>query len=359
MRYITYSKIKEGMVLARPFYGNKFEVLLGEGITLSASLIQRISNLGYPGAYIEDELSAGIKAEGVIPGELRINIIKEAKQILQQVERSELQQSGKKATKERQSKLIMQVIEALIANPRRIVDMIDLKPYDDYVYYHAANVVILSLLVGVEMGIAGTQLFELGMASLLYDVGSIFVPKSILNKPGKLTPEEFGIIKSHSQMGFEYLRENFDISIEACMGALQHHENYNGTGYPNKLKKDKISIYGRIIAITDVYDALTSRRPFREIVFPPSAMDFMDASCGTMFDPDILDALKRVVSMYPAGFCVELDSGARGIVVENYPGDTARPKLKIIGNISSPPVYVDLHADEAYSDTGISEIIEY
>ena len=244
------------MVLAQPFYGSNYEVLLSTGMVLSKAVIRRINDMGYAGIYIEDELSSGIEANNIISQDLRIKTVKAAKELLQQAEKGTI---PTKVTKEYQRKMIMPLINSIIESQSRIIDIIDLKPYEDYNYYHAANVVILSILIGFYMGVNGPQLYDLGMASLLHDVGNIFIPKSILNKPGKLTAEEFDIIKSHSQMGFEYLREHFELSIEACMGALQHHEHYDGTGYPNNLKQEKISIYGRIIAVTTVYDAYVTQ----------------------------------------------------------------------------------------------------
>lgn len=355
MRYITNDQIKEKMVLALPIFGPNFEVLLGEDMVLSKGHVQRINILGYAGVYIKDALSDGIAVEDIIPTELRLRTVRSAKEILLQAEKGG---EAVKVTRERQNAIIQPVIDAIIASRTKIINLIDLKPYDDYMYYHTATVVILSLLVGLEMGISGVQLYELGMASLLHDVGNIFIPKSILNKPGKLTPEEFEIIKSHSKMGFEYLHEHFDVSIECCMGALQHHENYNGTGYPNNLKKDKISIYGRIIAIADVYDALTSRRPYRQAIFPPAAIDFMEACAGTLFDPEIIEALKNVIALYPAGCCLELDNGVSCIAVENYKGDSARPKVKVIGD-TPEPVYMDLHGDPSCAEISVLQIIDY
>lgn len=357
MRYIPNDQIEIGMTLGVPFYGQKFEVMLGRGVVLTDTFIKRLYELGYQGAYIQDEISKGLEPVDVVPHELRIKTIKAAKEILQLADR------GKDAVKvkisrDHQQRIIMPLIDAVIASKKRMVDMFDLKPFEDYVYYHAANGVILSLLVGLEMGISGVELYELGMASLVHDIGNSFVPKSILNKPGALTPDEYDIIKSHAKMGFDYLYENFDISIDACMGALQHHENYDGTGYPNGTAKNKISIYGRIIAATDVYDALTSRRPFRYPVYPASAMDFMDASSGTMFDPAVLVALKRVIAMYPLGCIVELDNGDEGIVIENFPHDTARPRVRLLDGMTLLDTVLDLHADKACAGISVLEIIE-
>ena len=358
MRYVPISQLKDGMVLAHNFYGSNFEVLLVEGMTLSASRIRRINELGYAGVYINDSLSADIDVADIIPVEMRLKTIKAAREILLQAESGQFETTGAKVTKDDQQRIILPIIEAIIDSKKRMIDMIDLKPYEYYSYYHAANVVVLSLLIGVEMGISGTQLHGLGMAALLHDVGNIFVPKAILNKPGKLTPEEYDVVKQHTEMGFQFLKKHFDISIDACMGVFQHHENFDGTGYPTQLKKNKISIEGRIIAICNVYDAMTSRRPYRQPMLPADAIKHMNEKSGTMFDPDILDILYKVIAQYPSSLCVELNTNVRCIVVDNYPGDPQRPCLRLLNNRSSTPLIVDLHSNPAFKDTHISKIID-
>lgn len=345
-------------MLARPIYGSKFEILLAEGMTLGSLHIKRVNDLGYPGVYVLDGLSEDIVVHDIIPADLRLKTIKAAKELLEQAENGSMQRTGRKVTSDAQQKIVMPLIETLIANKRRIVDLIDLKPFEDYNYYHAANVVVLSLLVGVELGISGTQLYELGMAALLHDVGNIFIPKAILQKPGKLTTEEYDIIKQHTEMGFQFLRDHFEISIEACIGALQHHENYDGTGYPGKLKRNKISIYGRIIAVCDVYDAMVSRRPFRQPMYPVEAMEYISSKAETMFDPEIVGALDRMIAHYPSGSCVELSSGVRCIVVENFQGNTGRPRLRLINKLSKTPMYIDLNSDKVFENVRINQIVQ-
>ena len=357
MRYVKTEYLKEGMVLGLPFYGHGFEVLRNTGEPLDAQSMDDLTELGYAGAYIDDAASAGIEPYDIFPHEFKIKTVKATVNFFHEAERHAKKSDTKPAkdTREKQKDIIMPLVDALLECPRRIIDVIDLKSFDYYKYYHAVNVAVLSLLIGIEYGLGRVQLYELGTASLLHDVGNVFIPKSILNKRGKLTQEEFEIIKSHSQMGFEYLREHFDISIEACMGALQHHERYNGTGYPNKLKKDEISVYGRIIAITEVYDALTSQRPFRSQSSPSFSMRYMEENAGILFDPDIFDIFHKVTALYPSGSCVELDDGTRCIVAENTPGAAARPKLRVLDN---PSAVIDLGLDEQEERhiTGIIDI---
>ncbi|MCL2034456.1 MAG: HD-GYP domain-containing protein [Oscillospiraceae bacterium] len=345
MRYIKTEHLKEGMALGIPFYGLAFEVLKDAGEVLSAQDLEVLDELGYAGVYVDDALSKGIEPDDIIPHDMRINAVRATRDFFAEAELRAKKGGGAPAkdTRDKQMDIIMPIIDALLKNQNRIVDVIDLKSFDYYKYYHAVNVAVLSILIGIESGLGRVQLYELGTASLLHDVGNIFIPKSILNKRGKLTKEEFEIIKSHSQIGFEYLRENFDISIEACMGALQHHERYNGTGYPGKLKRDGISLYGRIIAIAEVYDALTSKRPFRSQSSPSFSMNYMDENAGLLFDPDVFEVFSGLVSLYPSGTCVELDDGTRCITAGNSPGDTATPRLRKLGDLS---ITIDLQDGE-------------
>lgn len=368
MRYISISHLKEGMVLGSNIYDKNFRTLLASGMTLSAMHVQRINEMGYAGVYVLEPSSGDVIAKDIVPADVRLTVIRAAKEFIEQAQAKagaepETRPGYRKnlitkVPREKQERIMMPLIDALIENERQIVDVIDLKPFDYYDYYHAANCVVLSLLLGLELGISGAQLFELAMAALLHDVGNVFIPKQILDKPGKLTPEEYDIIKSHTKQGFDYLYENYDISVDACIGALHHHENYDGTGYPNGLSGKKISIYGRIIAITDVYDAMVSRRPFRPLMFPAEALRYLREKAGTMFDPEIVDALGRVVALYPAGVEVELDNDVRCLVVENYPQASARPRLRMLGGRSEAALYFDLNNDPACSRMEIKRIVE-
>jgi HD-GYP domain-containing protein (c-di-GMP phosphodiesterase class II) len=357
MRYITISRLQDGMTLARPLLGGNFGTLLREGMTLEEHHIRRINEMGYGGVYIHDELSEGLSPNDPVSFDTRVATIRSAKEILEQAANGRLRGSAR-MTRQRQDKIFMPIIDDIIDNPKRIMDFIDMKPYDHYTFYHSANVVILSVLVGVELGLSGNRLYELALGSLLYDLGNIFLPKGLLNKPGKLSPEEFDEIKRHTQLGFEYLRENFDISIEGCMGALQHHENYDGTGYPTGLKRDKISIYGRIIAVTDVFDALISRRPYRQPMFPCTAMEYAEMKSGTLFDPSVVSALKNVVASYPTGMLVETSTGISCIVTDNTPGHGDKPQLRMLGGLSRTPLVANLATDKIFAGVQVSHILD-
>lgn len=358
MRYLPIEYVQEGMTLALPLYGGNFEALLGAGVTLSSYHIQRLSAVGYAGVYIQDEISADIDVPSLLPDEIHLNTVRAAKEAWEQALSGGQPKTNARTARARQDRIVMPVINGVIANRQRMIERIDLKPEEDYIYYHAASTMILSILIGVELGLSGVQLYELGLSALLHDVGNIFIPKNLLDKPGKLTADEYEVVRSHTQLGFNYLRENFDISIEGCMGALQHHENFDGSGYPTGLKRNKISIYGRIIAIADVYDALTSKRPYRNLLYPPAAMEYMNMNAGTLFDPKVLEALQRVVPLYPSGFGVELSPTTRGIVVKNFVGQPTRPRISVLSGKGKRVATIDLHDDPQFKDYQVVGIVD-
>jgi HD-GYP domain-containing protein (c-di-GMP phosphodiesterase class II) len=358
MRYVTVSRLQDGMKLARPLLGGNFSTLLREGMMLERHHIRRINDLGYGGVYVDDELSEGLFFNDPVSFDTRVATIRASKDILDQAAQGRFG-NGVRMPRQRQDKIFMPIVDAVIGDPKRMMDYIDMKPYEDYTYYHAANVVILSVLIGVELGLSGNRLYELALSSLLYDLGNLFLPKGLLNKPGKLSAEEFEEIKRHTQLGFDYLRDNFDISIEGCMGALQHHENYDGSGYPNGLKRDKISLYGRIIAVTDVFDALISRRPYRQPMFPATAINYVEMKSGSLFDPTVVKALKNVVASYPTGMLVETSTGISCLVTDNTHGYGDRPQLRMLSGLSRTPLVANLATDKIFADVQVSHILEW
>jgi HD-GYP domain-containing protein (c-di-GMP phosphodiesterase class II) len=199
------------------------------------------------------------------------------------------------------------------------------------------------------------------MASLLHDIGKMFIPQEILNKKGKLTDEEYEIVKTHSFKGYQILKENAEFSYYSSIGVLHHHEKYNGTGYPFELKGNKISILGRIIAIADVYDALISDRPYRKSLFPSEALEYIMGGGGTFFDTEIVRFFTKIVAPYPIGTGVLLSNNSTGIVIKNYRDCCMRPVVKIIkqGDELITPYFIDLKNDSNARGiviTGIAKI---
>jgi HD-GYP domain-containing protein (c-di-GMP phosphodiesterase class II) len=238
-----------------------------------------------------------------------------------------------------------------------MINVLDIRTYDDYTYAHSLNVAILATVIGKVLGLSRQSLYELAMAAVLHDTGKMFIDKKILNKPGKLTPDEFSEIKKHCALGFNFLSQNLNI-VETCKTtALQHHEAYDGNGYPSGLSGNDIHLFGRIVCVADVYDALTSDRPYHKAMLPSDAIEFIMSEYNSKFDPEIVDAMIKKIAPYPLGTCVKLSNGLDAIVVKNYESSSLRPVLKIIN--SSPEVFIDLTHDRSALKITIEKIINY
>jgi HD-GYP domain-containing protein (c-di-GMP phosphodiesterase class II) len=168
---------------------------------------------------------------------------------------------------------------------------------------------------------------ELGLAGLLHDIGKMAVPDPVLTKPSKLSDDEYAIVREHSQCGYDLLVASPDAPAIAAEVVLHHHERFDGTGYPHRLKGEEISLYARMGAICDVYDAITSDRPYSDAWAPGQSIEHMLESEG-QFDPKLLDVFIRSIGIYPVGTLVRLRSNRLGIVVAENKREPMYPKVK-------------------------------
>lgn len=203
-----------------------------------------------------------------------------------------------------------------------------LRSYDIYTYYHSLNVSVLSTVTGMCLGFSDDRLIDLGLSGALHDIGKQMVPLSILNKKGSLSEEEFNIMKLHPVCGYDYIKSHFSVfSVEVFLGILDHHEKLDGTGYPRGLTGENISLFGRIISVCDIYDALTSDRPYHKAFLPSEAVEYLYASKD--LDKNVVRAFTHSIYAYPPGTSVQLSDGKRGIVIKNHCGYPCRPLIKL------------------------------
>jgi HD-GYP domain-containing protein (c-di-GMP phosphodiesterase class II) len=189
-------------------------------------------------------------------------------------------------------------------------------------------------------------------------MGKVYIPKEILNKRSTLTEHEFSIIQTHPEKGYEFLKEHSAVPAAVYPGVLQHHERYDGTGYPKGLKKDNISMASRILGVTDVYDALTSDRPYRKSLKPSESIEYIMGGSGTLFDPAVVADFLQKVSPYPLGTAVLLSNGCKGIVIHKHQDNCLRPQVRIVkhGDKKVTPYIVDLKEDKSMIDVVIVDI---
>lgn len=346
MRFVPTFCIREGMKLGRTLYGRHGEVLRHSGTELKQIYIERIIGLGYNGIYIDDEISQDIEIQNIISDDLRNQTIKGVKNVFINTERKMYQKDAEQELA-LPLELVEKIIDEILDNKNMMINMIDLKVFDEYTFYHSVNVAVLSIVVGATLNLNRLELYKLGMAALLHDIGKVFVPKSILEKNGKLTDEEFAQMKKHSELGYSYLKDKYNIPVHSYVGVLQHHERYDGKGYPYGKKGEDISLFGRIISVADVYDALTSDRPYRKAMLPSEAMEYIMGNSGTMFDPQIVKIFLKKVAAYPVGTVVRLSNGWSGLVIENHEHWATRLTVKIIkkNEENVEPFILEMHKD--------------
>ncbi|MBF0546468.1 MAG: HD-GYP domain-containing protein [Candidatus Riflebacteria bacterium] len=221
-------------------------------------------------------------------------------------------------------------IKDINKNPDAVANLLDIKSYDDYTFTHNINVATLSIIIGKEMQLDDESLVNLSLGALMHDVGKLKVPQSILNKEGRLSEEELNIVRKHAVLGYEVLRKSNDIPEVSRQISLQHHERHGGHGYPRKLKGNEISLFSRITAISDVYDALTTDRPFRNALAPYNAIKMILSQVESHFDPVVLKAFIRKFSLFPSGSLVELNDSSVALVLKPNSKTVLRPVVKII-----------------------------
>lgn len=359
MRFVPVSGLVEGMYVGKSLYDKNNHLLLGKGSIIQRSYIDKISRLGYQGIYVDDEMSSDIEVKDIICDELRRSTISTIKGVF--IKTADPTHKGFDQSMDKTKYLIMNIVEQILDNEDTIVNLIDLKMFDDYTFYHCVNVAVLSILLGTSINLNKDQLLNLGLGAILHDIGKMFVDSSILNKEGSLTKEEYNHIQMHSEYGYRYLKETFAIPSAAYIAVLQHHEKFDGTGYPHRKGKDDISIYGRIIGIADVYDALTSTRPYRKALLPSEAMEYIMANGGVMFDWNLTRKFVQKVAPFPVGTWVQLSNRYQGIVVENYEEACLRPKIKVIldeQNNKVEPHYWNLKDEKDLRNVTITSVHE-
>lgn len=314
MRLIPINKLRVNDIVARPIIDDFGRVLIAAGAKIKTpEILNRLAYLNINAVYIQDEWSADIFVEPVIDQEVAFKAVSAlAKMDVERVRRS-----------------ASLIVDRLTSSPQLYDDMQSIKEYDEYTFNHSLNVAIASTTLGVGLGYGYNRLKNIATGALLHDVGKQLVPIEIINKKGKLTPEEFDIVKRHPEDGYRILRGNTNVTSSIREIAHQHHENWDGSGYPRHLKGGRIYELAHVVHICDVYDALASKRSYKE-AFPVSKIiNILDSGRGTQFNPRILDAFYKYVPIYPKGAEVILNTNETALIYENNRGNMLRPKIML------------------------------
>lgn len=358
VKKVKVDKLKPGMYihdincswLEHPFFGNSLKVQDDE-------IIEKIIRSGIREVYIDTEKGldiAGVPTKEEVDSEVQEEINKTDEldfDVIQPVSVSEEINRARKVRKEAmqsvqnvinnikmgnqlQTEIIEHIVDDIIVsqlrNPDALVSLGMLRKTDEYLYHHSISVCALMVTFGKYLGFDPRLLREAGLGAMLHDIGTVKIPQKILSKKSALTDDEYEHVKSHVEHGRIILEKTEGITDISMAAAYQHHERFDGTGYPNGLRGSEISYVGQVIGIVDVYDALTTKRCFRRMIVPTEAIRMIYDWSDTKFNGELVQKFIRCIGIYPVGSLVRLESGLLGVVVDHSEKNLLQPVVRII-----------------------------
>ena len=293
MRYLPTSKLTPGMALGQDIYDGAGRLLLAKHLLLSEEYISNLEFLGFPGIYIDDEFTQGIEIQQVLNPQVRSQALKVVHDMFAFDVDSDAEEDMP-VSEIKIQKTIERIVENILSNGDIMCNVLDIKNYDDYIYYHSINVAMMSVLLGANYGMNEESLYQLTTAAILHDIGKIAVPDAVLNKPSRLTDGEYELMKKHTIWGKEILA-GLEFLPQADMGAAYHHERFDGKGYPYGIKGDKIPDIVRIISAADSLDAMSSNRCYRRHCDKDYIISEFEKGAGTQFDADVAQVVVELI----------------------------------------------------------------
>lgn len=306
------SQIKSGMILGQPVLDRHGRILLVEGTELNNTLINRMVNLGIKSVNVREKML--YKNDRILLDESGVfdylGAVEEVRKLINVIRRYE------KIPVEHFKQIVEKRILPIVESYSSSINYLNLdRPREEYLFRHFVNVALLSGIIGKWLRFGKNEIAQLTLAGLLHDIGKTRVPDEILNKAGKLTAQEFQVIQLHSTHSYSLLTKTANLPADVLLGILQHHERLDGSGYPGHFQQSKIHLHSRIIAVADVYDAMTADRPYSDKATPFAAADVLASCMFSKLDPAICTVFLEQFEYFMLGNLVKLKSGQHGEII--------------------------------------------
>lgn len=342
MLIVPIENLREGMQLADDVNSTdavKMDVLIGKGVFLSSGMIDMLREKGIKqvkivgGGRISDDYKTASSPAYEKP-KVSENISRALTDLNEIFDCNEEIKELSKTAVEKVDNIADSIVADFAENSDFLANhMIALQNYDDYTYKHCLRVAMMAASVCTELGLSQEQTKETVVSGLLHDIGKSNIDHDIIIKPGKLTDAEFAEIKKHPLIGYNILKASGDYSPDILAGVLFHQEKYDGSGYPMGIAGEEIPLIARILTVCDVFDALTSNRPYRVPWSVPETEEYILGGSGTHFDLNVTKAFLRAFNPYPVGTMVELSDRRHGVVIKHN-DNVLRPVVRIMGKFS-------------------------
>jgi len=346
MRRVYLNRLEPGMILAKTIFSPSGQVLLSEGVVLNEKYISRLNEFGVLYVFIKTPAAESTSLPETVGERTRIDCQTQVKKCFHELVK------GDKICIYDISKQVSSILDELLTHPNVIFELSHIQTHSEQTFSHSVNVCILSLLAGITLGFNQNQLRDLGIGAILHDIGKTLLAQNILLK-NKLPSGEKTNFEKHPVFGFDILRQYNELNLLAAHIAFQHHEHFDGQGYPRGLKGHEITEFARIVAYADLYDNLTTDYLDRKGCKPWEALKKLKESIGTKLDPELSDAFMNNIVLYPAGSIVEMKTGEMGIVLRNSRYNLTRPVVRLVVDSNKVPlkpfIEVDLKENRNYS----------
>jgi len=336
MKLVAVHELKINDILEQDIENDYGVVVISGGTVVTEYLKLKIENLDIDFVYVKthnvDEEEAETVFERKINAEFT-NTIDSFKDIFMSAK------FGQKIIVDEFKESVKPLVNDLMVNDNILGNLRKIKVNDTYTYKHSINVGLISAMIGKWLNYSETDLSDLVIAGMFHDIGKSKIPASILDKKEKLNYSEYEIIKAHVGFGYEILCESGDVSENIRLGVRDHHERYSGKGYQFGLNGDKIHEFGRIIAVADIFDAMTSDRSYKKKISPFKVAEYIRELSFSHLDPQITNLFLKNIASFYVGNIVQLNNGAKGEVILVNKSNYTKPLIKVESN------YVDLSKD--------------